>query len=189
MKKLNLKNTTATLFFTLVTLGCSLVSTASIMDNTPEKTEVTLTSRYTGGDYLTASYSFRFSSQDIEVTQNNMEIIFEGREDFNDYFSVSMAADDNSLIYDLGEKSCKNIKSTNPELRKQNPLVWLANSEANPSKLVPAITALVKKGHCYLVVNNDETGRVITLFRVAKHNKSFSVKLNEVEVLENAVQK
>ena len=166
MKLQNLKNMTATLFFTLAILGSSTVSTAQVIESRVVKTEVTLTSRYTGGNFSTASYSFKFSSQDINVTKNNMEILFEGREDSKDYFSVSMAVDDDSLIYDLGESSCKEIKTT------------------NPSKLNPAITAEVKMGHCYLTVNNDESGRTVTLFRVVEHNKSHSVRINEIEVLE-----
>jgi hypothetical protein len=184
MKKHNLKNMTATLFFTLAFLVCSTVSTAKAIENTITKTDATLTSRYTGGTFATASYSFKTSSQDIEITKNNMEVLFEAREDFKDFFSVSMAVDDISVIYDLGDTSCKEINSTKPQLRTKKPLEWLASSDANPANLFPTLIAEVKKGHCYLTVNKDDSGRVVALFHVADHNKSFSVRINEIEVLE-----
>ncbi|AZZ38124.1 hypothetical protein CIK05_15385 [Bdellovibrio sp. qaytius] len=171
MKQQDLKNITASLFFALTTLGCSMVSSALGMEITTVKSElvndVTLTSRYTGGDFSTASYSFKFLSHDLEITDNNMDLIFEAREDFKDFFSVNMSVDDNSLIYDLGEKSC----------------ATLSKAETDASKLTPAITAEIKKGHCYLTDNNDESGRVVTVFHVAEHKKSFSVKINEIKVL------
>lgn len=144
---------------------------------------VTLVSRYTGGDYHTAAYSFRWMTQDENTTRNNYEILFEGREDLADTFEVNMVVDDNSLIYDLGERSCQNIKSTYPEERQRRPLVWLGYSEVSPDDLTPAKSALVKQGHCYLSYNNDEDGRVVTLFHVKSHEKSKSVTLDEIEVL------
>lgn len=175
MKKQNLKNITAGLFFTLAFLGSSTVSTAQVIEHTVAKTEAILTSRYTGGNYLTASYSFKFASQDISVTKNNTEIIFEGRKDSKDYFNVRMSADDHSLIFDLGKGSCKNLK------RSAAGLDFL---KAKTSKLVPAIAAEVKVDHCYLTYNTDESGHSITIFHVAEHKKSYSVKINEIKVLE-----
>lgn len=145
--------------------------------------DVTLISRYTGGDYVSASYSFRFLSQDINVTRNNWEILFEAREDFEDYFQANTVVDDNSFIYDLGERSCKDIKSAYPEDRKDRPLSWLAYSDADPSDLSPTKTALVKIGHCYLTYNNDQDGRVISLFHVKDHVKNKTVTIDEIEVL------
>lgn len=158
---------TATLFFALSILASSTMNTAQAIEATDFKTEVTLISRFTGGNFSTASFSFRHSSQDLEVTENNMEILFEGRDDSDDYFSVSMAVDDTSVIYDLGATSCKEAKRT------------------DTSKFVPALTALVKTGHCYLTVNNDNSGRIVTMFQVAEHKKSISVTINEIEVLNN----
>lgn len=146
--------------------------------------EATLTSRYTGGDYTTATYSFRFMSQDINVTKNNVEILFEGRADFEkDYFVVNTVVDDNNLIYDLGEKSCADISSSYPAFRQSRPLVWLGYSEASPLNKIGTKTAPVTVGHCYLAYNNDESGRVVTLFHVASAEKNKSVTINEIEVL------
>jgi hypothetical protein len=145
---------------------------------------IALVSRYTGGDYHTAAYSFRWMSQDENITRNNYEVLFEAREDFADYFRVNTVVDDNSSIYDLGERSCQDIQSSTPDERKSRPLVWLAYSEASPADLTPAKTALVQQGHCYLTYNSDEDGRVVTLFHVKAHEKSKTVTLDQVEVLD-----
>ena len=144
---------------------------------------VTLISRYTGGDYVTASYSFRYLTQDVAKTRNNWEILFEARADIEDYFAVNMVVDDNSFIYDLGQKSCADIKSSYPAERKSRPLVWLGYSDADPSNLEPAKQAKVQIGHCYLTYNNDEDGRVVSLFHVQAHEKSKTVTIDEIEVL------
>ena len=188
MKKTVLKNLSALLLMTLTTVGSSAsttnntsgksIATASIASN-----DVTLISRYTGGDYVSAGYSLRYLSQDVNLTRNNWEIFFEARQDFEDYFQVNTVVDDNSYIYDLGEKSCNDIKSSYPEDRKKRPLVWLAYSEASPSDLAPTRTAKVQIGHCYLTYNNDEDGRVVSLFHVKSHEKSKSVTIDEIEVL------
>lgn len=143
--------------------------------------EVTLISRYTGGDYQTASYSFRHMSQDINVTRNNMEVLFEAREDFEDYFRVDTVVDDNSFIYDLGKRNCNDISSPFP---RTNSLGWLAYSDADPSKLNPAKTAPVKVGHCYLTYNNDNKGRVVVLFRVKAHEKSKTAIIDQIDVVD-----
>lgn len=168
----------------IVTLTLALSSLANADVNMADK-EVTLTSRYTGGTYTTAAYSFKFLSQNAEQTRNNWEILFEGRADFKqDFFQTNTVVDDNSFIYDLGKKSCAEIQSSYPEDRKNRPLVWLAYSEASPSNLQPTKTAPVEVDHCYLTYNNDENGRVVTLFHVSAHVKSKSVTINEIEVLD-----
>lgn len=148
--------------------------------------EIKLISRYIqGGNYNTATYSFKHMSQDINVTRNNNEILFEAREDFEDYFDTNTVVDDTSYIFDLGKKSCKDIKSAYPEDRKLRPLVWLGYSDASPGNVKSANSkANVKVGHCYLAYNNDEDGRVVTLFHVKNHIKSQSVTLDEIEVLD-----
>lgn len=145
--------------------------------------EVTLISRYTGGTYETATYSFKHLSQDVELTRNNWEILFEAPEDLKDYFQVNMVVDDNSFIYDLGKRSCLDIQSEYPGDRKKRPLVWLAYSDADPSDLEPMQTVQVQEGHCYLTYNNDEDGRVVALFHVKSHVKSKTVTIDEIEVL------
>lgn len=145
---------------------------------------VKLISRYTGGDYVTAAYSFRYLTQDVSKTRNNWELLFEAREDFEDYFAVNTVVDDNSFIYDLGQKSCADIKSAYPEDRQNRPLVWLAYSDADPSNLEPTRQAKVQVGHCYLTYNNDEDGRVVSLFHVQAHEKSRTVTIDEIEVLD-----
>lgn len=146
---------------------------------------VTLISRYTGGDYITATYSFRHLTRDnVELTRNNWELLFEARADFEDHFAVNMVVDDNSFIYDLGKKSCADIKSAYPQDRKNRPLVWLAYSDADPSDLEPTREAKVQVGHCYLAYNNDEDGRVVSLFHVQAHEKNKSVTIDEIEVLD-----
>jgi hypothetical protein len=63
-------------------------------------------------------------------------------------------------------------------------LVWLSYSNADPSELKPTKTAEVKNGHCYLTYNNDESGRVVTLFHVAEFQEGKSVTINEIEILD-----
>jgi hypothetical protein len=182
MKKTILKTASA---FTLFAVSTIITSTAVGGSLPVAPKEVTLTSRSTGGNYQTATYSFRHMSQDIQVTRNNMEILFEGRADYqNDYFQVSMVVDDNSFIYDLGAKSCADIKSTYPNDRESRQIVWLGGSDASPLKNVGTKTAPVMVGHCYLAYNNDEDGRVVTLFHVEKAVKNHSVTINEIEVLD-----
>ncbi|MCB0411746.1 MAG: hypothetical protein KDD22_04430 [Bdellovibrionales bacterium] len=145
---------------------------------------VTLESRYGNGNYETATYSFRYLTRDdLQPVRNNWELLFEGRSDFKDYFTVNMVVDDNSFIYDLGEKSCADISSSNPKDRKDRPMAWLAYSDADPSELEPVSKVEVKVGHCYLTYNNDEDGRVIALFHVKDHVQSKSVTIDEIEVL------
>ncbi len=189
MNKTILANLSAVMLLTLTAVGCSGAKqdSPSVDRNVATafslSSDVTLVSRYTGGDYVSASYSFRHLSQDVELTRNNWEVLFEGREDFEDYFQVNTVVDDNSFIYDLGQKSCADIKSSYPGDRKSRPLVWLAYSDASPSDLVPTSKAKVQVGHCYLTYNNDEDGRVVALFHVKSHEKSRTVTLDEIEVL------
>lgn len=160
----------------LLLIGLSFISMAN--------DEVTLESRYTIGDYTTATYSFMHLTRDnVNLTKNNWEILFEARRDFNDYFSVNTVVDDNSFIYDLGKRSCKSIKSTYSRGRNRRPLVWLAYSDADPSDLTPKKRVEVKTGHCYLAYNNDEDGRVVSLFNVKDHKENETVTINEIEVL------
>ncbi len=184
-----LKNLSVLLLMALTGVGCS----QSESTNSPTRKvasvsmasadDVTLVSRYTGGDYVSASYSFRYLSQDVKLSRNNWEVLFEARPDFEDFFQVNTVVDDNSFIYDLGERSCNDIKSSYPEDRKKRPMVWLAYSDASPSKRLPTRSAKVQIGHCYLTYNNDEIGRVVSLFHVKAHNKSMSVTIDEIEVL------
>lgn len=167
MNKPSLVNVVTKFFFALVILVGSTVSAAREIKSKEYVQKTTLVSRYTGGTFSTASFSFRHSSHDLELTKNNMEIIFEGREDSQDFFAVNLAVDDNSVIYDLGETSCKKVKAS------------------AAAKAIPATSVLVKQGHCYLTINKDNSGRIKTLFRVAKHTKSVSVKIDEIKVLEN----
>lgn len=170
-------------------VGCAKQSTSNADQGSTARalasitSPVTLVSRYTGGDYGTATYSFRYLSQDVNQTHNNWELLFEGRADFEDYFAVNTVVDDNSFIYDLGQKSCADIKSSYPSDRKDRPLVWLAYSDADPSNLEPTREAKVQVGHCYLTYNNDEDGRVVSLFHVQSHEKSKTVTIDEIEVL------
>ena len=165
--------------------GVAAQATASTKGNP----EVELISRYNGGDYITATYSFRYMTQgNLNVTRNNWEILFDPRSDFDDYFEVDTVVDDVSFIYDLGQKSCKDIKSAYPDDRTKRPLVWLAYSDADPSRMTATDKALVKEGHCYLSYNNDEDGRVVTLFHVKKHNQHKSAVINEIEVLNDLRQ-
>ncbi len=173
-----------------LTSDCIAQSTAGSSPNKNEAgplgkpEQVMLVSRYHGGTYISASYSFRFLNQDLQQANNNWEILFEARGDFEDYFQVNTVADDNSFIFDLGKKTCHDIVSRCPADRKSRPLVWLGYSEANPSSLTPATTAKVQIGHCYLTYNNDENGRVVSLFHVSDHEKSKTVTINEIEVLD-----
>ena len=158
----------------------------SAVSQTKSVQEVTLTSRYTGGDYITATYSFRHLTRDnVNKTFNNWELLFEAREDFADHFDVNTVVDDNSFIYDLGKRNCKDIKSSVPSDRKSRPMVWLAYSDASPNDLEPTKSALVKKGHCYLTYNSDEDGRVIALFHVKDHKVNKSVTIDQIEVLDD----
>ena len=187
MNMKSLKKMGLVLGLTLMAVGCAKskgdVVTGKLSGFSSDA-DVTLISRYTGGTYTTATYSFRHLSQDVNVTRNNMEILFEGREDFTeDYFGVNMVVDDHSFIYDLGKRSCASIQSSTPDLRKSRPLVWLAYSDADPSQLTAVTRVNVNVGHCYLAYNNDEDGRVVTLFNVKSHVKSKSVTIHEIEVL------
>lgn len=147
--------------------------------------EVVLESRYTIGNYTTATYSFMHTTRDdVSLTKNNWEILFEAPPYSVDYFSVDTVVGDNSFIYDLGKKSCKDIKSIYPEEREKRPLAWLAYSDADPSKLNPSKRLGVNLGHCYLTYNNDENGRVIALFKVQEHKINEKVVLSEIEVLD-----
>lgn len=164
----------------IFSLLISLVSMQAIANEA-----VTLTSRYTGGDYNTASYSFRKMSQDINVHGNNIDLLFEGRSDFEDYFTVNTVVDDVGFILDLGEKSCKDLKSGYPEARELSPLVWLAYSQASPSRYAEkSSNALVLKNHCYLVYSNDSEGRIVALFHVRAHETSKQVIVDEIEILD-----
>ncbi|WP_413942699.1 hypothetical protein [Bdellovibrio sp. HCB-162] len=145
---------------------------------------VELISRYNGGNYVTATYSFKYMTRDnVELTRNNWEILFEAREDFADHFRVNTVVDDFSFIFDLGEKSCKEINSKYPDEKATRPLVWLAYTDVDPYDLPPTREALVKENHCYLSYNNDSEGTVVTLFHVKSHVKSKSVVLDEIDVL------
>lgn len=147
--------------------------------------EVTLVSRYNEGNYNTATFSFRHMTQDISVTGNNYEILFEARQDFEDYFRVNMVVDDFSFIADLGEQSCKEIQSSYPEARSRSSLAWLGYTNIDTLTFNGyKHTALVKTNHCYLAFNNDGDGRVVTLFHVKSHVKSKSVVIDEIEVLD-----
>lgn len=193
--KTMMKNTICLLTFGAVAIACGQSGSsatpakgpgaAGIQSATTAAGPVTLTSRYTGGTYTTAAYSFRFMSQDENQTRDNWEILFEAREDFADYFEVNTVVDDNSFIYDLGERSCSSIKSSTPDERKNRPLVWLAYSDVSPSDMEPKKTALVQVGHCYLTYNNDDDGRVVALFHVKEHVKSKTVTIDEVERLDD----
>ena len=173
---------------TILLIASSSISYAQISCDTSNK-EVNLISRYIpDGSYNTATYSFKHMSQDINVTKNNNEILFEARADFEDYFETNTVVDDASYIFDLGEKSCNDIKSSYPEDRKKRPLAWLGYSDASPGHQKNAnSTAKVITGHCYLAYNNDEDGRVVTLFHVKNHIKGQSVTLNEIEVLDISI--
>ena len=187
MKNRLLMTVSALLVLTLSTVACSAANQSHSSQNGPlskNSTDVKLTSRYTDGDYVSASFSFRYLSQDVQLTKNNWEILFEAREDFADYFQVNTVVDDNSYIYDLGEKSCNDIYSSYPAERMSRPLVWLAYSDADPSNLNGTRTAKVQVGHCYLTYNNDSDGRVVALFHVKSHEKNKTVMLNEIEVLD-----
>lgn len=187
MKMKSLKKLGLVLGMTLMAVSCAKSKSNVItgkLSGFSSDADVTLISRYTGGTYTTATYSFRHMSQDVNVTRNNMEILFEGREDFAaDFFETNTVVDDHSFIYDLGKRSCASIQSSVPGDRKSRPLVWLAYSDADPSNLAHANRASVNVGHCYLAYNNDEDGRVVTLFNVKAHVKSKSVTINEIEVL------
>lgn len=204
MNNLVLLNLVTVVMAGLTAVGCAPKADNSqnegnqVMDLSKAASEATLISRYNGGTYASASYSFRFSSQDEQVTRNEVEILFEGRQDFSaDYFQVDTVTDDNSFIYDLGEKSCKDIKpnpvvdetpeqtaASGAQQRKAEPMRWLMSSDADPSELTPAKKANVSLNHCYLVYSNDSEGRVVALFHVKDHEKSKKVQLNEIEVLE-----
>lgn len=143
--------------------------------------EATLYSREKYDDYPKACYSFRYLSQDEEVTSNNWEILFSNGD--GDTFSVNTVASDNSFIYDLGNRSCASINSTYPEDRKSRPIVWLGYSDADPSILTPERSISAKVGHCYLTYNNDEDGRVVSLFHVKELVSGDHVVIDEIEVL------
>lgn len=181
MKTKNILSGLTTLF---ILASSSLAYSQTCTDK--QDKEITLISRYTqGGNYNTATYSFKHMSQDINITRNNNEILFEARQYFDDYFDTNTVVDDASFIFDLGNKSCKDIKSRYPEDRKSRPLVWLGYSDASPGNVRSANSkANVNVGHCYLTYNNDEDGRVVTLFHVKDHIKNQSVTLDEIEVLD-----
>jgi hypothetical protein len=170
-----------------------IINNKSLVTNTEvasvlatEPGDVILLSRYDIGNYESATYSFMFLTRDdTEKTHNNWELLFEARiGNGDDSFMVNMVVDDNSYIYDLGERSCKDIKSNATDDRLSRPLVWLAYSDADPSGLNPERSLSVHKGHCYLTYNNDENGRVVALFHVKNHIKGGLVVLNEIEVLD-----
>ena len=128
--------------------------------------EVELVSRYTGGTYVSATYSFWHSTRDrVDVVNNDWEILFEGREDFEDFFRVNIATDDRSHIVDLGE-SCGQAFERAIENRG-------GGSE----------TAPVVVGHCYVTYNQDRRGTIITVFRVVDHTKSERVVLDDIQIL------
>ena len=81
-----------------------------------------------------------------------------------DTFDVDTVVDDNSLIYDLGEKSCLDIQSSTPRSAKDDPWYGSAIRTPTPADLEPKKSAKVQLNHCYLTFNNDSEGRVIALF-------------------------
>jgi hypothetical protein len=158
---------------------------------TENANEVMLLSRDIGG-YNGATYSFRFLTHDEGVTRNNWEIMFEAgykyASESQDKFIVDTVVDDNSFIYDIGERSCANIYSSDSGDRIKRPLVWLGYSDAKPSAFAALKEAPVLQGHCYLTYNNDEDGRVVTLFHVRSREKNRSVTIDEIEVLDVTVK-
>lgn len=171
------------LVFSLLLLLTAINVNAANIPKAPS--EVVLFSRYINDDYNAASYSFRKMSQDVKVHRNNVDVLFEAREDLEDRFHVNMVVDDVSFIFDLGNRSCKDIESAYPEYRQMRPLVWLAYSDATTAmKQASQDTVKVNKNHCYLVYGNDEDGRVVTLFHVRAHEKSKKVIIDEIEVLD-----
>jgi hypothetical protein len=171
MKTMILKNVSVLLLATLTSASAFAAPS-----------RVTLYSRYNGGDYVTAAYSFRYMSQDFQKTQNNWEILFEAREDFTDYFRVNTVTDDRSYIYDLGERNCADMRGSISMIAR--PLVINAAyvsrtaTFGNVTDNVPVI-----EGHCYFSDNEDRDGQVQTLFHVASHIKSKSVVIDQIQLL------
>lgn len=126
--------------------------------------DIVLVSRNGYGTYeTTATYSFRKMTHDVNLTRNNWDILFEAREDLEDYFETNMVTDDRGRILDLG-KNCQ---------VEQNFIAKILNQSSR---------AKVVEGHCYVVVADDSDGTVLAQFKVAKHLKSVAVVLTDVSV-------
>lgn len=158
-----------------------VVFALAILNNT-YASSVELIGRHTGGDYVTATYSFKHKTRDnVDLTKNNWEILFEARDDFKDYFETEMVVDDMSFIVDLGKIQCSDLETNDNKYK--NPYLWLKNVLGYNHAFSKSSRAIVNEGHCYFVASTDSDNRVFGLFYVEKHIEDKSVVLGQVETL------
>ena len=169
----------------------------------PVPSSVELISRYAPtGNYVTATYSFFYQTRDdVDLTKNGWDVLFEAREDFKeDFFNTEMVVGDLGLIADLGEKSCADIKNTYEEHgeypgvghggypykedRKLDPEFWFNYSEVGDAFRNSKNAKIdVKTNHCYALQKVTREYHIETVFHVKEHIKNKSVVIDEIEVI------
>ncbi len=118
-----------------------------------------------------------------DVSEGQLKVFVNGNKE--NIFTPNVYAGGYGHIYDLGEKSCKDLKTySNEDNRKTNGIEWLAYSEADPSRLKPSVEAKVYSGHCYLIYQNQLDRRTVALFNVISNDSGKAVIIGNIEVLD-----
>jgi hypothetical protein len=117
-----------------------------------EPRQVTLLSRRTHGDYMKATFSFKFGIRDdpdYRITRNQWDLLFDNGDGG---FSVGMMMGDRSRIVDLGEKSWGELEKV--------PVVTALPEGAR------AGTVSATQGHMYVVHTVNSNTDLYSVFRV-----------------------
>ncbi len=133
---------------------------------------------------MSSIFDFRsmLRGDEKNVTEGQLKVFVNNKENI---FSPTVYAGDYGHIYDLGEKSCKDLKTSSlEETRKTRGIEWLSNSEANPSWLTPSVQPRVNSGHCYLIYQNQLERRTVALFDVISNDNGKAVIIGNIEVLD-----
>ncbi len=104
---------------------------------------------YDGSNYPEASFSFKFGTQDQDVTHNDYDISFE-----QNLFRVNNVVDDVSFIVDLGEVSLFEVPAS------VEPSDYAVGAWGEHDNVAAEI------GHTYFVRNQDGFGRTVSAFVV-----------------------
>jgi len=99
--------------------------------------------------YAAACFSFRLASNDIKVTKNEVDVLYD-----QNHFTVNTVVDDQSFIVDLGDVPLANVPS-------------MVSPDAYPTGTFgkhDAIDAVL--GHTYFVRTTDNSARSVAAFRV-----------------------
>ncbi len=138
-------------------------------------------------NYSDATYSFYYSSQDINVNHNDIDIEFSSNK-----IHSNTVVDDISVMADLGKISCKDIPNDyenqgkgypTKEDRYKQPMGWFVYSKGMDALQRNPLTELtVEEGHCYAIAKTTNDRKVVAVFHVKKLIPDTSLTINEIEV-------